>query len=193
MKYNLKDHKMKRTTILIIAAVMLSCCVSHKKIIKQSVAQNKDSSSIDNKTASDYLKFEAFYHHTNESTYEEVQIKNGKLIYTYFKDEKGDCAQWVQQKPCWTKDDLKTKEAVLSKPEMDSLFTKVEKLGYWKLDTVIGNPSSTERYYTFDLSFKTAVKEKDVLFKSVPGGVAMPDAFRRSRDLLMKMVWEKMK
>jgi hypothetical protein len=137
------------------------------------------------------MKFEAYYYHTTESTYEEVTIKEGKLSYTYFKDEKGDCSQWVQQKPCWTMDNLKTKVVDLTKSDVDSLAQKIEKYGFGKLDTVVGNPAESERYYTFNLSFKTSSIDNAVLFKSVPGGVTMPDAFRKSRDELMKLIRKK--
>ena len=180
---------MKKTILLfvIFTVALISGCCHKKKIAKQSVNDQslitKDSNVID-----DYLKFEAYYFHTTESTYEEVKIKSNKIYFTYFKDEKGDCSQWIQQKPCWSEDKLKRKEANLSNAEIDSLLLKITTYEFWKLDTVIGNPKGEERYYSFVLSFKNYEHEKSVLFKSVPGGIVMPASFRKSRDELMKLV-----
>jgi len=182
----MKNRKLIFAGILLVA--ISGCC--HKKDITQQQDSNTSSSQL-SLVKNDYLKFEAYYYHTTESTYEEVSIKEGKLTYTYFKDEKGDCSQWLQQKPCWTMDNLKSKEVILTKPDVDSLALKIEKYSFGKLDTVIGNPAESERYYTFDLSFKTSSIDKKVQFKSVPGGVTMPDAFRKSRDELMKLVRKK--
>lgn len=169
--------------------IFVSGCSHKKNLAKQQTENN--SSTLLSLVKDDYLKVEAYYYHTAESTYEEVSIKDGKLTYIYFKDEKGDCSQWVQQKPCWTKEELKTKETALTEAEIDSLAKKIENYGFGKLDTLIGNPAETERYYLFNLSFKTSSIDTKVLFKSVPGGVTMPDAFRKSRDELMKLVRKK--
>jgi hypothetical protein len=171
-----------------IMLAISGCC--HKKKLARQLADNTVTSQ-QTFANYDYMKFESYYYHTTESTYEEVAIKEGKLSYTYFKDEKGDCSQWMQQKPCWTKEALKTKEVSLTEADIDSLTNKIEKYNFKKLDTIIGNPAETDRYYTFILSFKTSSLNNKVLFKSVPGGVTMPDAFRKSRDELMKLVRKK--
>lgn len=186
---------MKTSLILFVFvfSVLAASCCHHKKTCKQQENNSSTGTTPEDKTdTAAYLNFVAYYYHTTEATYEEVSIKNGKLTYTYFKDEKGDCSQWVQQKPCWTMNDLKTKEIDLTKPDVDSLAQKIEKYGFGKLDTVIGNTAETDRYYTFDLSFKISSINKKVLFKSLPGGVTMPDAFRKSRDELMKVVRKKL-
>lgn len=184
---------MKKHTLLFagMILVIISGCCHKKKLAKQQTTVTNITAEQVSLVKDDYMKFEAYYYHTTESTYEEVSIKEGKLTYTSFKDEKGDCSQWVQQKPCWTKENLKTKEIALAESDIDSLAKKIEKYSFGKLDTVIGNPAESERYYTFDLSFKTSSIDKKVLFKSVPGGVTMPDAFRKSRDELIKVVRKK--
>jgi len=177
--------------LIIFPAILISGCCHKKNIVKQDTIAEDSMIVMDNKPLDDYLKFEAYYYHTTESTYEEVKILNGKLFFTYFKDEKGDCSQWIQQKPCWSEDKLKIRETKLTKADIDSISSKISNFGFWGLDTVIGNPNNFERYYSFVLKYKTALKENSVLFKSVPGGIVMPDAFRRSRDELMKIVRKK--
>ena len=172
--------------IIVLSAFLISSCCHKKEIIKQQSTSNENKIQID-----DYLKFEADYYHTTEASYEEVKIINGKLFYTFFKDSKGDCSQWTEQKPCWTKENLTTKEVSLTKNEIDSLAKKIQQNGFWQLDTLIGTPTESQPYYTFALSFKSVENQKSVLFKSVPGGIIMPNAFRKSRDELNKIVRKK--
>jgi hypothetical protein len=177
---------MKKHTLLfagIILLIISGCC--HKKNIVIQQAGNNTASSQLSLVKDDYLKFGAYYYHTTESTYEEVSIKEGKLTFTYFKGEKNNFSSDSDPKV------LSKKDTILSKQDIDTLTQKIEKYGFGKLDTVIGNPAESEKYYTFTLSFKTSSIDKAVMFKSVPGGITMPDAFRNSRDELMKLVRKK--
>ncbi len=184
---------MKNLTLILFSTLLLSSCCHQKKVSTLQSNTIQQASNSDNKKSDDYLNNEAYYFHTTESTYEKVQIKNGQLSFTFFKDDKSDSLQLKKQTDSGQGSNLKTTVASLTKPDIDSLFAKITRFGFWKLDTVIGKPSATERYYSFELSFKTPQTQKRVLFKSVPGGILMPDAFRKSRDLLMKLVREKMK
>ncbi|HID92674.1 MAG TPA: hypothetical protein EYP60_01135 [bacterium (Candidatus Stahlbacteria)] len=55
------------------------------------------------------------YHYTTEVTYQDIEINNSKMIYTYFPEEiaKEKCAEWIAQYPCWREKDLRRKEAIL--------------------------------------------------------------------------------
>jgi hypothetical protein len=174
-------------SLLFFSVLFFSSCCHHKKVTTPPDVPI----SSQNEPRDVLLDFEAYYYHSTESSYEEIKIKEGKIYFTYFKDEKGTHSQWIDQKPYWNKSELPTKEASLSAQEIDSLSEKIDQYGFWKLDTLIGNPAATERYYVFELSFKTSSNKKDVLFKSVPGGVSMPSSFMRSRDELMRMARKK--
>lgn len=126
-------------------------------------------------------EFEAYYFHTTESSYEEVSIKNGRITYTYFKGVK------VNSSNGWNQNELTKKDTLLSNADVDSLRKFVAKTGFMKLDTVVGNPASTDKYYTFVLMFNIDGKKRTVHFNSIPGGALMPDAFRKSRDALMML------
>ena len=184
---------MKKIFVLLQALFIIfiiSCC--HKKITtQQNKVKQTDPVLKENNPDDNYREFEAYYYHTTTSTYEKAEIKNAKLTFTYFKDAKGDCSQQIKQIPCWTEADLKTKEAELTRDDIDSLIRKIEQSGFWSLDTVIGNPAEVEHYYSFILSYKAAKKRKSVLFKSVPGCVGMPNAFRKARDELMVLARKK--
>jgi hypothetical protein len=179
---------MKNILILpiLFSMIFFSGCCHHKKLSKQNTPDATTNNEIQ-----EYMGFEAYYHHTTESSYEEIKIKNGKIYVTYYKDEKGNSSQWVEQRPLWNMNDLKTKDTTLTKQDIDSLSKKIDQYNFWGLDTIIGNPGNSERYYPFELSFKTSSKNKTVIFKSVPGGVTMPAAFMKSRDELMKLARKK--
>jgi len=179
---------------LIISIILLNGCCHKKKLSKQQTPENiSNTANSGNGTKEDYIVFAAYYFHTTESTYEEVRIKNGKIYFTYFNDVKESHSQWKDQKPFWNKGDLKTKDTLLTKQDINSLSKKIDQYNFWKLDTLIGNPSSTDHYYPFELSFKTSLKNKTVIFKSVPGGITMPAAFMKSRDELINLVRKKIK
>jgi hypothetical protein len=174
---------------LLFSMIFFSGCCHHKKLSKQ----DSSNALTNNETKNYFLKFEARYFHTTESTYEDVKILNGKIYVTYYKDAKGNHSQWVDQKPVWNQNDLKTKDTTLTEQDIDSLSKKIDQYNFWGLDTLIGNPGKTDRYYPFELSFKTSAKNKKVIFKSVPGGVTMPAAFMKSRDELMRLARKKIK
>ena len=161
--------------ILISLVVICGCC--HKK----SLSKQKTSDNIQAITNNNSSEFEAYYFHTTESSYEKVSIKNSRITYTYFKGVK------VNFSTGWNQNELTKKDTLLSNADIDSLKKFVAKTGFMKLDTVIGNPFATDKYYSFKLMFNLDGEKRTVLFKSVPGGVSMPDSFRRSRDALMML------
>jgi len=180
----------KKTVFIILSLTVIMACSHKKKLYKQQTKKNSTSSIIDNNKLNDgFLKFEAHYLHATESSYEEIKIKDGKIFYTLFRNAKGNASQ----KNILTSNDLNTKEADITEQDIDSLSMKINKFNFWELDTLIGNPAATDKYYSFELSFKTDLKQKNVMFESVPGGISMPAAFMKSRDELMKLVLKKIK
>ncbi|MGD0710735.1 MAG: hypothetical protein ABR968_06090 [Bacteroidales bacterium] len=162
---------------VIISFALISGCCHKKELSKQKTPDNNKPTLNNNSSA-----FEAYYFHTTESSYEEVSIKNSRITYTYFKGVK------VNFSNGWNQKELTKKDTILSKADIDSLKKHISKTGFMKLDTVIGNPASTDKYYTFMLMFNIDGKKRTVHFKSIPGGILMPDAFRKSRDALMMLV-----
>lgn len=176
--------------IVIIFLTAIVACSNKKKLMKRQAEYNSSNSTIvNNKPNDEFLKFEAHYLHTTESSYEEVKIKDGKIFYILFRNAKGNASQ----KNISTSNDLNTKEADITEQDIDSLSMKINKFNFWELDTLIGNPAATDNYYSFELSFKTILKQKNVIFKSIPGGITMPVAFMKSRDELMKLALKKIK
>jgi hypothetical protein len=168
-------NKIISLSILISLFVICGCC--HKKELSKQQAPNN----IQSITENNNKDFEAYYFHTTESSYEEVSIKNSRITYTYFKGVK------VNSSNGWNQNELTKKDTTLSNADVDSLKKFIIKTGFMKLDTVIGNPSATDKYYSFKLMFNLDGEKRTVLFKNVPGGMLMPDAFRRSRDALINL------
>jgi hypothetical protein len=164
---------------LLIIAFIYGCC--HKKELSKQQTSKDIQSSMKNNSA----EFEAYYFHTTESSYEQVSIKNSRLTFTYFKGLKTNASS------DWKQNELTKKDTILSKANIDSIKKFITKTGFMKLDTIIGNPGATDKYYSFKLMFNIDGDKRTVLFKSVPGGVLMPDAFRKSRDALMMLARKK--
>lgn len=135
--------------------------------------------------------FTAYYLHVSESTYEEVKIEKGKLYFTFHKDIKPADIKWENGNPLIDKTKINTKESLFLKQDMDSLLNKINEYKFWGLADVIGNPNKGESYTIFKLSFKTISQSKTVIFNSIPGGITMPVAFKKSRDELMKLARQK--
>jgi len=89
------------------------------------------------------------YHFTAEATYEEVEINQSKLIYTYFPEEVANekCARWLIQVPCWTEEDLRTKEAILSKEEINEIVDLINRTGFMYLENRYGPNNTRVRCY----------------------------------------------
>ena len=165
---------------ILISFVVICGCRDKKNLSKQKTSNTSQSNTKDNNN-----EFEAYYFHTTESSYEEVSIENSKITYTYFKGVKSNAASG------WSQNELSKRDTILSNADIDTLKEFIIKTGFMKLDTVIGNPASTDKYYSFKLMLNLDGEKRTVLFKSVPGGMLMPDAFRKSRDALMNLARKK--
>ena len=135
--------------------------------------------------------FTAYYLYVSESTYEEVKIEKGRLYFIFYKDLKSADIKWEDGKPLLDKTKINAKESLFLKQDMDSLLNKINEYKFWSLADVIGNPNEGESYSIYELSFKTTSQSKAVIFKSVPGEITMPVAFKKSRDELMKLARQK--
>jgi hypothetical protein len=167
--------------ISIALLVAVSACCAKNKISKNSA----------NQSVQKEQKFEAYYTFSSEATYESVVIKDTKLKYSFLKEAKGNTVQWIDQKPFWSPENITVLEADVTSAEIDTLIEKTEKAGFWKLDSLYGATDETQRCYPFDLTIVVNGTKKHVLFKSVPGGILMPDAFRKTRDEIVRFARKK--
>lgn len=135
------------------------------------------------------------YLFTAEGTYQNIEINQSKLVYTYFPEEvaKEKCKQWTRQVPCWAEEDLKTKEAILSKDEINDLIGLINETGFMNLEENYGGSGGYQRYYPYILIVKIGEREKKVVYQSFPNASPMPEAFKKVRDKLLELVNEKFK
>jgi hypothetical protein len=140
------------------------------------------------KTISNEKKLNVDYLFTAESVYNRIEIKDKKLIYTYFEDITNKCAQWIQQSPCWSVEDLKSMETELTVLELDELEQIIEQSNFFSLDSIYGGASDGQRYYPYHLYVACENKSKNVMYQSFPGASNMPVAFSAIQEKLYKMI-----
>jgi hypothetical protein len=131
------------------------------------------------------------YLFTAETTFDKIEVKQGKLSYTYFEDVNNKCAQWIYQSPCWTEQDLQAKEASLSNSDINDLITLVLQTKFMELANSYGNAPPGQRYYPYSLKVKLGEVEKEVIYQSFPDAQPMPEAMEKLIDRLHELVKEK--
>src|SRR3989344_5177456 len=120
------------------------------------------------------------YRYITEGSYFDANITNSKIVYTHtdYEEIRDKCAQWIQQVPCWTKDDLKTEEAVLTNAELSILKNLIEESKVMELDEYYG-PEQGARCYPYTLEIKLKDAEKQITYCSGFDGPEQPEAFEK--------------
>lgn len=131
------------------------------------------------------------YHITAEATYKNIEVNQGRLIYTFFEDTENRCANWVAQSPCWTDNDLQTKATALSAEEVNTLVTLIRQTDFMKLGDTYGGAFEGIRYYAYSLKIQLSDEAKEVIYQSFPGSEAKPEAFNKLEARLHELVLEK--
>lgn len=131
------------------------------------------------------------YLFTAEAAFDKIEVNQGKLSYTYFDDVNDKCAQWVNQKPCWTEQDLRTKEADLLEGDINGLITLIRQTKFMEQTDSYGGASSEQRAYPHHLKVKLGEVEKEVVYQSFPAAQPMPEAMKKLIDRLHALVNEK--
>jgi hypothetical protein len=128
------------------------------------------------------------YHYTTEVSYYDVQIDGTKIIYTKTDDEKikERCAQWIKQSPCWTQQDLITKEAELTSKEIADFKKFIETSKVKQLKNYYG-PAQGERCYSYTLK----IDKKEIVYCSRPNGPSEPEAFTKVVEKIKEIVEQK--
>ena len=114
------------------------------------------------------------YYYTTEGSSYNAQIENSKIVFTHadYEKIKDRCAQWIQQSPCWTQDDLITEEAQLTSQEIADLKNLIEETKIMQLETYYGHEQSA-RCYPHVLK----IQEKEINYCSGLNGPNEPEAF----------------
>ena len=177
---------MNKKYILIIVVILVVIIggffyFSHKQQPQQGNDQNEENSAIND------LSFSASYLYTAEATYQEININQSKLTYTYFEDTNNKCVNWVQQSPCWGKKDLITKEITLSEKEVSDLANLVKQTGFMDLNNTYGGADEYQRYYPYKLSISLRGKTKEVIYQSFPEASPMPEAFQELKNQIFNL------
>ena len=131
------------------------------------------------------------YHFTAETTYENIEINQNKLTYTFFADTENKCAHWVAQNPCWTENDLQTKETNLTESEINALASLIRQTDFMKLGNTYGGAPEGERYYAYTLKVKLGDEAKEVVYQSFPGAGSKPEAFEKLEHHLHELIQAK--
>lgn len=122
-----------------------------------------------------YLRFLA----TGETFYRELKLENKMFSYTYFEDTEHRCEQWVQSRPCWMEDDLKTITQPLSAKEIESLYTAISNSGILDItESKLGGAKTGQRFYAERLEIHMGAIEKTIIYQSFPEAIPKPKAFQ---------------
>src|SRR4030067_3670648 len=78
------------------------------------------------------------YHFSAETYYQDIDIHQSTLTYTRFEDTERKCETWIPQAPCWTPNDLKTSQAMLTTDELQSLKDLIEQTHFMELEHTDG-------------------------------------------------------
>ncbi len=128
------------------------------------------------------------YYYTAEGTFYDAEIKGSKITFTHVDYEKikEKCAEWIQQSPCWTQQDLLTEEAQLTKQEIIDLRKLIEETKIMQLESYYG-PEQGERCYSYTLK----INEKKITYCSRPHGLEQPEPFRLVSKQVQDIVTQK--
>ena len=134
------------------------------------------------------------YHYTTETSYFDVRLTNLKLTATQLDGQKvqARCAQWVQQAPCWTEQDLVTREAALAVADIASLKSLLKDTKVLQLADYYG-PAPGARCYTQALSIELAGTIKKITYCSRPEEEPAPAAFRAVVARLQELAGQKLR
>lgn len=140
-------------------------------------------------------EFSLNYFYTSELTYQKIDINQSRLTYTYFEgledfNEGNEELLIEAQTPRWTEEDLKTKEATLSKNEIEDLISLINQTNFMKLEDVYGG-SGQYRYYPVEIVVKLGEKEKKVIYRSSLDALPEPEAFKMVEDKLFELINKK--
>ncbi|OGF63696.1 MAG: hypothetical protein A2Y62_09500 [Candidatus Fischerbacteria bacterium RBG_13_37_8] len=161
---------MKNLLFLLTAVIILACgaCV-HQKTTEENT-------------------FSLNYYFSAETTYQRIEINEKKVSYTFFEDGAGKCAHWLQQSPCWTQTDLKTKTKEIKRVEIDDLVDLLNLMHFMDLNSVYGGAGENQRYYATMISVKLEGKEKTVTYQSFRDATPKPVAFQKIEDKILEFV-----
>jgi hypothetical protein len=135
--------------------------------------------------------FGVTYRFTTEASYEQIEIKQARLIYTTFVDKDNKCAHWVAQAPCWTEQELTTREASLSASELRTLRDLLQQTAFLTLADSYGGAPPGQRYYPYQLSVTSGAIYKTVVYQSYPDAAPMPTPLRAVIDSLYALIHAK--
>lgn len=133
----------------------------------------------------------ARYFFTAEAVYQDIVILNNNIKVTYFKDAEKKCAQWIEQRPCWTRADLLTREARLTKRELQTLRSLIKKTEFLMLDSVYGGAKDGQRHYTETVKVSLGFVAKEVKYQSFPEAAPRPAAFEKVKAQLLQLAKKK--
>ena len=128
------------------------------------------------------------YQYSSEGSSEDIKIEGSKITYVHtdYEKIKERCAQWIQQAPCWTEEDLITEESQLTEEEISNLSNLVEETRIMQLDSYYG-PSVEARCYSHILK----IQKKEINYCNGFDSPERPVAFGTIEDQLQKIVAQK--
>lgn len=131
------------------------------------------------------------YNFSSEFSYDNIEINQSELKYTYFDDSSGECEHWLKQEPCWGWEDLTTKKSALSADEIIQLKDLIAKSGFMELGGQLGDASQQQRYYPEKITLNIGGKEKEVIYQNFPEASVAPEAFLEIKNKLKQLVKNK--
>lgn len=166
------------TVLAMIVAVSLSAASLAKPLPRQSEVKEPTDT---------YAR----YFFSAETVYRDIVILNRKIKITYFKDAGKRCAEWREQRPCWTAADLRSREARLTGAELRALRELVKQSEFLLLENLYGGASAGQRHYTETVKVSLGFVAKEVKYQSFPEAQPKPAAFVKVSDYLLKLAKRK--
>jgi hypothetical protein len=127
------------------------------------------------------------YLFATETTFVNIEVKQGVLSYTRFEDAQDRCARWIEQRPCWTDDDLKTAAFVLSAIDAQDLQNLVEQTHFMNLSPAEQVVPEGQRFYPYSLRVELGTQTTEIVYPSYPDAPSMPEAMSRLITFLEKL------
>ncbi len=128
------------------------------------------------------------YRTSAEAMYTAIRVENERLSYTFFNDSDHRCAQWFKSTPCWTENDLETRERMLTDSELAALYALVEHLRVEPLQgDTFGEKNLRKRAYTETLTIHYGQVQQQLRYRSSPQAEPKPGRFAALENRLREL------
>jgi hypothetical protein len=131
--------------------------------------------------------FRITYHSSSEYTYQDISIIDHRISYTYAPGNLIKCQNWVAKTPCWTSQDLITRETDLTDSEYRTVHDLADDQRFLSLQKTYGGASRSTRYYPVSIRVHIGNTDRETVYQSFPQAKPMPDAFKNVAEGIVRL------